>query len=257
MLKALAVPLAQALGAGNEVVVHDLSRVPNSIVAIGGELTGRRVGGPMTDLLLRHLRQDHTDNLLRYRTKTPSGQPLLSSTIFVKDGEGRPIACLCVNTDLARWSQAQAMLTQFMAELGPESGQPARLSESSKGLSETFPITVENLTVASVERVISEIGVPIHLMQKQHKLEVVRRLEALGLFLIRDAVDYVARALEVTRYTIYNYLSDLRSEPTASSWPTRRATMKRLPLESTDYSSRESVAVDNSSPVTSKKPHAL
>src|ERR1039458_177714 len=71
MLKALAVPLAQALGAGNEVVVHDLSRVPNSIVAIGGELTGRRVGGPMTDLLLRHLRQDHTDNLLRYRTKTP------------------------------------------------------------------------------------------------------------------------------------------------------------------------------------------
>ena len=64
-------PLADALGPDTEVVLHDLSKVPNSIVALGGKLTGRSIGGPITDLLLRHIRQGRSDNLLRYQTHPP------------------------------------------------------------------------------------------------------------------------------------------------------------------------------------------
>ena len=230
MLASAADPLARALGPGNEVVIHDLALIPNSIVAIAGNLTGRSVGGPTTDLLLRHLRRGQTEHLLRYRSTTPSGAPLISSTIFLKDASGSPTACLCINTDLSPWSQAQALLNSFTAISTPGDPEAARPPALGADSDETFPITVEALTVATVDRVIREIGVQVPLMHKQHKLEAVRRLESLGVFLIRDAVDYVARALDVTRYTIYNYLSDLRPEARPGGGSSRRATMKRLPL---------------------------
>ena len=34
-----------------------------------------------------------------------------------------------------------------------------------------------------------------------------------GFFLIRDSVDHVAGRLDVTRYTIYNYLGEIRGSP--------------------------------------------
>jgi hypothetical protein len=43
-------------------------------------------------------------------------------------------------------------------------------------------------------------------------------------------VDYVAGALQVTRYTIYNYLGEIREQSSGVRANGRRATMKRLPL---------------------------
>lgn len=47
-------------------------------------------------------------------------------------------------------------------------------------------------------------------MKKQHKAAVVRELDEAGFFLIRDSVEHVAGQLDVTRYTIYNYLTEVR-----------------------------------------------
>jgi predicted transcriptional regulator YheO len=52
--------------------------------------------------------------------------------------------------------------------------------------------------------------VPVELMKKVHKSQVVRVLDEAGFFLIRDSVDHLAGVLEVTRYTIYNYLNENR-----------------------------------------------
>ncbi len=229
-LQSLVEPLATALGPGNEVVVHDLALLPNSIVAISGGVTGRSIGGPATDLLLQETRQGRGEDLLRYRSSTRAGVPLLSSTIFVRDARGVPIASLCINTDQSAWLQMQPLVL-------PVSGTPARApaptlgSEHAAGSAqETFPASVESLTASMVDQAILSIGVRVELMQRAHKLEVVRKLEAAGVFLIRDAVDYVAGALQVTRYTIYNYLGEIREQSSGVRANGRRATMKRLPL---------------------------
>ncbi|MGV9803515.1 aminotransferase class V-fold PLP-dependent enzyme, partial [Mycobacterium sp. NPDC003449] len=56
--------LAAMLGPGNEVLLHDLSKLPDSIAAIAGDLTHRTVGGPMTDLLLGLIRRGTTQDLI-------------------------------------------------------------------------------------------------------------------------------------------------------------------------------------------------
>jgi len=41
---------------------------------------------------------------------------------------------------------------------------------------------------------------------------VVKSLDERGIFLIKGAVENVAKFLDVSRYTIYNYLDEIRSQ---------------------------------------------
>lgn len=246
--------LAQALGPDHEVVLHDLRLIPNSIIAIGGNLTGRSVGGPATDLLLRLVHQGRSDNVLRYQTRSADGRILRSSTLFVRDPDGRPVGCLCINTDITDWLSAQALVDDVTkvipidladsgaapaadGAIGQESGegQPRRRDIGEEGLEETesFAPTVDELAVSLVRKAIEHVGVPVDLMQKPHKLQVVCELEAGGLFLLRDAVDLTAHMLCISRYSVYNYLKELRAAPSAedgSSLRQGRVERRRLPL---------------------------
>jgi selenocysteine lyase/cysteine desulfurase/predicted transcriptional regulator YheO len=178
--------LGSSLGPGIEVVLHDLAALPNSIVAIAGDLTGRTVGGPMTDLLLGLVRRGTTQDLTNYETHAPDGRPITSSTVFIRDPDGVAVGCLCVNSK-------------------------SLTGQGSVTTPENFPPDVDGLRQVLLERALSDVGVPVSLMKKSHKSRVVRVLDEAGFFLIRDSVDYLAAELEVTRYTIYNYLNEIRS----------------------------------------------
>ncbi|OXM55575.1 aminotransferase class V-fold PLP-dependent enzyme [Amycolatopsis alba] len=179
--------LAAMLGPGNEVLLHDLSRLPDSIVAIAGDLTGRTVGGPMTDLLLGLVRRGTTQDLTNYETHGPDGRAIRSSTLFLRDADGVAIGCLCVNR-----------LTD---------GAPKANGHEA----ETFPPDVDSLQRFLVGRAVTKAGIPVDLMKKRHKAAVVRELDEAGFFLIKDSVDHLAGELDVTRYTIYNYLNEIRA----------------------------------------------
>ncbi|MET7996615.1 aminotransferase class V-fold PLP-dependent enzyme [Amycolatopsis sp. NPDC005232] len=179
--------LAAMLGPGNEVLLHDLSRLPDSIVAIAGDVTGRTAGGPMTDLLLGLVRRGTTQDLTNYRTHGPDGRAIRSSTLFLRDADGVAVGCLCVNSETSPSSDAAA-------------SRP-----------ETFPPDVDSLQRFLVDRAIGKAGIPVDLMKKRHKAAVVRELDEAGFFLIKDAVDHLATHLDVTRYTIYNYLNEIRA----------------------------------------------
>lgn len=218
--------LAQAVGRDSEVALHDLSKLPNSIIAIGGTVTGRKPGDPMTDLLAKLIRQGLTEHAKNYRTVLPDGRVLRSSTLFIKDNKDTPIGCLCVNTDISGWLQLKDLI---MSRIDPQmtaSNEPSSFHQVEGGgaatndapsatdnepdLSEFFVSTVEDLQRTMVEKSIAAIDVPLHLMTKVHKMKVVQRLEESGFFLIRDSAEYLAQAIGVTRYTIYNYLNQLR-----------------------------------------------
>jgi len=57
-----------------------------------------------------------------------------------------------------------------------------------------------------------KIGKPIEKMQKNDKLEVVKYLQKKGVFLVKGNIDKIANKLNVSRYTIYNYLSEIKPE---------------------------------------------
>jgi len=194
--------LARVLGDGAEVVLHELSHPQDSVVAIAGNVTGRKVGAPLTDLVLRLMRAGQVgDDLINYPSRSADGKVLRSSTIFIRDEQGELIGCLCINFDITKWMIAKHVIEGY-CHTTPLGG----------GAQETFIQDVEVMLRSNIQEVIEQGGIPVSMMKKEDKLRVVKSLDERGIFLIKGAVENVAKFLDVSRYTIYNYLDEIRSQ---------------------------------------------
>ncbi|MFF2843624.1 transcriptional regulator [Paenarthrobacter sp. NPDC057981] len=191
--------LGLALGENTEVVLHNLCEVPSSIVAIANPVSGRTVGGPITDVGLRFVESNELEDMIGYRTETTNGMSMRCSNIFFRSPDGRAVACLSLNCDVTDFERAQIALSALTAMPLPPSPHAV----------DTFPVSVDGLAQGILKDSTSTVGVPVELMKKSHKMQVVQELDDRGFFNIREAVELAAEHLDVSRFTIYNYLNEL------------------------------------------------
>ncbi len=196
-------PLHRTIPGSNEVVLHDLAKLPNSIVAISGNVTGRGVGSPATDSLLRAVAGGAVETSVAYETRLPGGRELRSSTMIARDDAGTPVAALCINVDVTMWRAVHALATSMLpvSPIAPSAGAEDR--------GEDFVNDVDELAQHLVAQAITAVDVPLDLMQKRHKMTVVEDLKDRGFFMLKESVEMAAAALGVTRFTIYNYLNEI------------------------------------------------
>jgi len=200
--------LSQMLGPNYEVILHDLRFPDSSIIGICGSVTGRAVGGPITNFVLStiHNYGNNAPDRINYRTETRDGRILRSSTIFIRDDEGVIIGCLCINSDVTPYlnviEHLQA-LTNFSTIVAPI---------GTNGAEEHFATDITDMMKDAVKRVLNKKTVsPVH-MNKKEKLQIVSELEENGIFEIRGSVEYVATCLQVSTPTIYNYLKEIKNK---------------------------------------------
>jgi predicted transcriptional regulator YheO len=209
-------PLGRSLPSSTEVVLHDLSKLPNSIVAIHGNVTGRRVGDPATDYLLQKLEKLENDYAVGYETHLPDGRRIRSSTMIIRDVSGQAVAALCVNSDLSVWESVQNVVASMLGSATATNPSPVAAPAVDQRTfdddPELFATNVDQLAAHLIRRALTKVDVPVELMQKKHKIIVVRDLKERGMFHLRDAVDMVASSLGVTRFTIYNYLNEISND---------------------------------------------
>ena len=72
-----------------------------------------------------------------------------------------------------------------------------------------------------LERVAEELGGPLAELSREGKQRAVQLLEERGAFNLRKSVEDAAQALQVSRFTVYNYLSRMGSEKPETS-PSRQ-----------------------------------
>jgi predicted transcriptional regulator YheO len=212
--------LGELLGPTTEIVLHDTSDLNRSIVAlVNGEITGRSVGGPATDLVLRILKnQDYLerDYLANYLAESNTGGTFRSSTLFVRDAHGEVIGMLCFNIDDRPLLQARDLLSLITSTTGALKGGPERregdavLPVQTSRPAERLSTSVDELTLASVARIVAAQPVRPQQMTPQDKVSVVRELENAGVFLLKGAVAQVADALFTSEPTVYRYLKQVR-----------------------------------------------
>lgn len=201
MFVSLLCSLVKALGPSFEIVVHDFSQLPNSVVAIAGNVTGRAVGSPATDLLLRLIHEEKYEDLIGYRSELPDGRVLRSSTIFIKDLSGKATGCICINQDITNLLGARLVIDGMCRTVPLE--QMADVSEYYA----TDPMQVLDYLV---NQAVKEIGQVPALMKREQKLALVRYIEEGGGFRIKGAVRHLASTLGVSVYTLYGYINQVR-----------------------------------------------
>lgn len=200
--------LAETFGSNCEVVLHDFSDLQHSIVAIeNGHVTGRSVGSPMMEASLKlYVSEKVDEDNINYTGKSADGRVLKSSTMFVKDEKGKVLGCLCINYDITELVAVQRVMNDLMKVSGKDLGIKAE-----EQTDEVFNV-VSGVLKDIVNDTIQIIGKPIIYLSKEEKVNIVEILDQKGAFLIKGAIDYVAEVLCVSRYTIYNYLDEIREQ---------------------------------------------
>lgn len=191
--------IATQFGDRCEVVLHDLERpYDNTIVAIeNGHVTGRKVGGPGTNLGLEILRGQVEDgNRFNYITQTKDGRVLRSSSMYLKNSEGKTIGSICINFDISDLMVAE----EALKSLTVRGLQPV--------VQESFVSNVNDLLDSLILEAQELIGNPVISMTKEDKMKFIQFLDQKGAFLIKKSGDKVCEYLDISKYTLYNYLEE-------------------------------------------------
>jgi len=196
--------IANTFGKNCEVILHDIRYPQSSIVAIAnGHVTGRTVGSPMSEYGLATLRKGQFDKpIVNYSKKTKDGKLLKSTSLFVKDEKGALIGFLCINYDISELTIAKNIINDITSII-----DTVDFTENSE---ESYGSTVNEMLSSIVNKTLESVGKPVAFISKEEKVSIVQMLDEKGVFLIKGAIDYVAKVLCVSRYTVYNYLDEIR-----------------------------------------------
>jgi predicted transcriptional regulator YheO len=195
----------RTIGPQCEVVVHDLVDMEQSIVWIKGTVTERKLGGCMTARGLSLVRAGHTEDNYNYTTRTRSGKMVRSSLIFVNDGPGNPSICMEINFDASPFVAFRRTLETL--------ADPVEMYDFHDAFIDDAPQMLETMYQKAVEL----IGKPTTQMDKTDRLRMVQFLDDAGAFELRKAVPIIASYLGVTRFTIHNYLNEIRGKTIPNS----------------------------------------
>ncbi|MBN2261181.1 MAG: PAS domain-containing protein [Clostridiales bacterium] len=195
--------IAQTFGENCEVVLHDFSDLKFSIAAIeNGHVTGRDNTSSMTEISYNKVVEGNIDkDIINYTGKSKDGRVLKSSTSFIRDDNNEVIGCFCINFDITELVGARKIFNDIIKIESDLVLSKDEIDDENK---------VNTVLSQLVNHAIQEFGKPIVYMSKEEKVAIVKKLDSQGTFLIKGAIDYVANVLCVSRYTIYNYLDEIR-----------------------------------------------
>ncbi|KAA8996625.1 hypothetical protein FJU30_20670 [Affinibrenneria salicis] len=205
VLRASMAALRQTVTSNTEIVLHDLTRPEASVIdIINGHVSDRQVG----DALLSGPDNDNgfaglTDKsggatgsrvFSDYYTKTHAGKRLNSSSTLYYDEHGNAIVAFCINVDMQPFCQLKRDLDQL-------AGRGSKPEPATRDFSHVVEQTIQ--------QIISSVNPDHGTNKKQRRMRLVAEMNARGIFKMKGGVNFAAKALGVTRYTIYNYLDTI------------------------------------------------
>ena len=193
--------IAEMFGSTCETLVHDMGDPSHPILSIyNGHVSGRTVGSTL-DILgtAKELDEDAlvTDFVNLYAT-TPSGQQIKSSTFhLIQEGEGDENynLALGINFDYSSLVYANRILVDLMS--AEADLQSALWHGGDNRLADVF------------DECLAAVGKPVSALNKRDRMKIIALLDQKNAFSFRKSVPFVAKRLQVSRYTVYKYLGEL------------------------------------------------
>ncbi|MET8335587.1 PAS domain-containing protein [Streptosporangium canum] len=179
-----------------EVVLHDLRQPEHAIRVIENNLSGRKVGDSVTELGLRRIADPNYPSVIQnYPNQFPDGRPVKSTSIGIKNAEGRYVAALCLNLDVSTLSPMTLSLANLVATEVEHRGEALealrdRTARELRDVIETFA---------------AERAATPRALSRAAKKDLVRQLHRDGYFASRSSTETIADLLGISRSTVYNY----------------------------------------------------
>ena len=203
--KQLAKGVARQFGSNCEVVVHDLCAEDpeRSVVVIeNGHVSGRRLGDGPSHVVWEALKADpdSLEDRLSYLTRTEDGKILKSSTMFIRNDEGKPIGIFAINYDITMMKLMEDTIQEFTR------------TDAAAQEPQTITHNVNDLLEELIKQSAQLVGKPVALMTKDDKIKAIRYLNESGAFTIMKAGQRVCNFFGISKYTLYSYIDESKGE---------------------------------------------
>ena len=198
-LQRLAKGLAVQFGEDCEVVVHELDKkkADHTVVAIeNGHVTERALGGGPSRAVLQAMSRPSSElsDQLNYLTRTKDGRILKSSSIYIRDDQGKVTGLFAINYDITNLLMIEGAIKPLVSSDNGEK-EPERIAKN-----------VNDILDELVEQSVALVGKPVALMNKDDKVKAIQFLNQSGAFLITKSGDKVSKFFGISKYTLYNYI---------------------------------------------------
>lgn len=193
-LKHIAEGLGETFAPFCEVVLHDLTDPKHAIIAIHNNLSTRKVGQPATELgLARIADPDYPPLIANYANTFADGRQVKSTSIGIKDANGKYVAVLGLNVDLTLFTNLQGLIGQFTA------------INSQHKIDESLNPAGAEAIRARIDQYAARLATAPRALKTEERRSLLRELKETGCMEIRRAADIIAAHLGVSRTTVYSY----------------------------------------------------
>ena len=187
----------------SETVVHELSNKDRSIIAIyNGNVTGREVGDPVTNVVTRLVEGDIPDMVVGYENESPDGKKLKSSYTSIRNSKKEMIGVLGLNINVENLRRHKKILEKIITPQGESS--PVGNEEFKKSDPENIDTPRSEIRDAIDNYCISQ-NLKLGSVGYEEKKDIVQYLHREGYFNIKKSVTIVSDLLNITRPSVYKY----------------------------------------------------
>lgn len=179
-----------------EVAVHDLEK--GELIAIYHNISQRQIGeaSPLKELKVNT--RDFPDYFSPYYKQNWDGRSLKCTSITLRNKKGKPVGLICLNADVSFFQESSRLLESFL-NIKAEAENPI----------ETFGGQFEDQALAMIQEYLEEKQLPLARLKRDQKKELVQYLYRKGLFNFKNAAPFIARKLNTSRASIYNYINQI------------------------------------------------
>ena len=85
------------------------------------------------------------------------------------------------------------------------------MTDTTEKKAEAHPHDAESFMKSMIDHAIAKIEKPLPYWEKEDRLRVVADLEKRNVFSIRGAVNVLAGRIKVSKFSIYNYIEEVRT----------------------------------------------
>ncbi|MCB6415337.1 PAS domain-containing protein [Faecalimonas umbilicata] len=195
--------LADYLGPGYELILHNLESYDKSVIAIAnGHYTGRKVGSPITDMalnMLKNIEENASGDNITYFTTNKNNKPMKSTTIIIRGEENKIIGLLCINFYLD--VPFSKIIDGFTS--------PPRQSSGTELVNEEFFEDSHELMLHLINNAKEKVMNDASIISTNKNKAIISILYEKGLFNFKDSVQFIADTLNISKNTVYLHLRNL------------------------------------------------
>lgn len=179
-----------------EAAVHDLNK--GKVVAIYHNFSQRKVGDPSPLHELKVKTADFPPYFTPYYKQNWDGRPLKCTSITLRDKKNKPAFLICFNIDVSSFQDQRQLLDAFLST-----------KKDSLHPIDRFGSDLEDQTATLLQQYLDEHHLSLKHLNRDQKKALVQALYRKGVFNFKNAAPFIAKKLNASRATIYNYIKQL------------------------------------------------